>query len=207
MTEVVIGKRLYDWDGPGKAGVVTDTHFIRCFWPRLTEPTRIFAPGSSGLIVQGPPTPRNVVFPDDTVFPDIVTDAEGVAWEAFLGAGAGRGYVAAKPEQVAAYMQTYDSERKKLPPTAAKIRCRDDCCFLVHDEEIGRTGNGKPILERYVAEVSKQEAHDLCDGKVSRDELHTRKDFCRITDNPMKPSTSLYRVEGGAIRDKSGRTR
>jgi len=28
----------------------------------------LFAEGSSGLEVQGPPTPRNVVFPPDTVF-------------------------------------------------------------------------------------------------------------------------------------------
>jgi len=49
-------------------GVVQNVTFRRCFWPRLNDPTSLFGEGSSGLIVEGPPTPRNVVFPEDTVF-------------------------------------------------------------------------------------------------------------------------------------------
>lgn len=200
--EVVIGRRLYHWDGPGKAGVVKDTRFIRCFWPHLKEPTRIFAPGSSGLIVQGPPTPRNVVFPDDTVFPDVSTDAENVAWAAFK-ATPGRGFSSNAPGDVAAYLQAYEAEQLALPPTATKMRCRDDCHCLVHDQLVGHTATGKPILERYVAEITKQEALDLCDGKVSRAALEQTKDYCRITDNPQKQSTPLFRLDRGAIRNKT----
>jgi hypothetical protein len=53
---------------PGGLGIVTNTRYVRCFWPRLDRPTALFAAGSSGIEVQGPPTPRNVVFPPDTVF-------------------------------------------------------------------------------------------------------------------------------------------
>jgi len=49
-------------------GVVTNRAYIGCYWPRLNEPTALLAEGSSGLVVCGPPTPRNVVFPADTVF-------------------------------------------------------------------------------------------------------------------------------------------
>lgn len=49
-------------------GVVTNTNYVRCFWPRFDEPTELFDVGSSGLTVEGPPTPRNILFPLDTVF-------------------------------------------------------------------------------------------------------------------------------------------
>lgn len=52
----------------GALGVVKDVRFVRCLWPRLDRPTALFAEGSSGIEVMGPPTPRNVVFPPDTVF-------------------------------------------------------------------------------------------------------------------------------------------
>jgi hypothetical protein len=52
----------------GSMGVVKDTRYVRCFWPRLDQPTALFAEGSSGIEVEGPPTPRNVIFPPDTVF-------------------------------------------------------------------------------------------------------------------------------------------
>lgn len=62
---------------PGCFGVVTNTRFVRCYWPSLDEPVALFADGSGGIEVQGPPTPRNVVFPPDTVFlPIAVNDAQ-----------------------------------------------------------------------------------------------------------------------------------
>ena len=67
---VVYHARLYPWGGRGGMGLVTDTRFVRCFWPRCERPTALFAAGSSGLQVQGPPTPRNVVFPEWTKFLD-----------------------------------------------------------------------------------------------------------------------------------------
>lgn len=60
---------------PGSMGVVTGIEFIRCFWPVSSVPFSPFAPGSSGLVVQGPPTPRNIVFPEDTIF------AEGTRYD------------------------------------------------------------------------------------------------------------------------------
>jgi hypothetical protein len=51
---------------PGSAGIVKDVTFIDCKWPPLTHPVAIFAEGSSGIVVKGNPTPRNVIFPPDT---------------------------------------------------------------------------------------------------------------------------------------------
>lgn len=64
----ITGKRFQNFTEPESMGVVTDTTYVRCFWPVSAEPLEIFAPGSSGIIVEGPPTPRNILFPDDTVF-------------------------------------------------------------------------------------------------------------------------------------------
>jgi hypothetical protein len=62
---------------PDAFGIVKDVRFVRCYWPALAKPTALFARGSSGIEVQGPPTPRNVVFPDDTVFlPVLVNDGD-----------------------------------------------------------------------------------------------------------------------------------
>ena len=66
----VVGARFQTFDQPGSMGVVTDTRYVRCFWPKLDRPTPLFAAGSSGIEVEGPPTPRNVVFPPDTKFLD-----------------------------------------------------------------------------------------------------------------------------------------
>lgn len=63
-----IGERLYEFDKAGALGVVTDTLFKNCFWPRSASPFNPFAQGSSGIEVEGPPTPRNIIFPDDTRF-------------------------------------------------------------------------------------------------------------------------------------------
>jgi hypothetical protein len=64
----IVEQRLYDYNEPASMGVVKDTRYIRCHWPKLDQPTALFAEGSSGIEVEGPPTPRNVVFPPDTVF-------------------------------------------------------------------------------------------------------------------------------------------
>lgn len=51
----------------GSLGVVKDKTYTNCVWPFLEQPTALFATGSSGIKVQGPPTPRNVIFPAGTV--------------------------------------------------------------------------------------------------------------------------------------------
>ena len=65
---VIQGKRLYSWKTDGSAGVVTDTLYRRCFWPPTEVPIAPFAAGSARIRVEGPPTPRNIIFPDDTQF-------------------------------------------------------------------------------------------------------------------------------------------
>lgn len=64
----IIGKRLYEFDTEGSMGVVKNTAFRRCFWPRTDVPLNPFAEGSAGIEVEGPPTPRNIIFPGGTIF-------------------------------------------------------------------------------------------------------------------------------------------
>jgi hypothetical protein len=204
MTTVLIGQRLYDWDGPGSAGIVTDTHFIRCYWPRLTEPTKIFAEGSSGILVQGPPTPRNVVFPEDTVFPEVVADADSKAVVAAMQAANGTrtGLVNATPKMVEAYLEAYQQEAANLPETATKVVCRDDCHYLTHDVLVSAEGE-KPVYERYVAEITKTEAIDYCDGLVSRTDLDAEKLYCKLAESPLKEETKVYNLVDGELVEKT----
>jgi hypothetical protein len=57
-----------DFNITGRLGKVIDVRFVRCYWPVLDKPVNLFATGSRGIEVMGPPTPRNIVFPPDTVF-------------------------------------------------------------------------------------------------------------------------------------------
>lgn len=72
--KLVIGKNLREFNAPGSMGIVTATRYIRCVWPSLDAPVALFAEGSGGIEVQGPPTPRNIVFPEDTVALNIVVN-------------------------------------------------------------------------------------------------------------------------------------
>ena len=65
---VITAARLQKFTEPGSMGVVKDTAYIRCFWPSSELPFEPFAPGSSGIVVEGSPTPRNIIFPPNTVF-------------------------------------------------------------------------------------------------------------------------------------------
>lgn len=65
---VITGARFQSCVEEGCMGVVTDTVYIRCFWPVLDAPLALFADGSAGIEVEGPPTPRNIIFPPGTVF-------------------------------------------------------------------------------------------------------------------------------------------
>lgn len=75
--KILFAVNLYKFDKPESLGIVRDTHFVRCYWPRLDMPTPLFADGSSGLMVSGPPIPRNIIFPPGTIFgPFLVNDAK-----------------------------------------------------------------------------------------------------------------------------------
>ena len=65
---VITGKRFYNWTKRGDAGVVKDTLYRRCFFPVPEVAFTPFAEGSARIRVEGPPTPRNIIFPDDTQF-------------------------------------------------------------------------------------------------------------------------------------------
>src|SRR5262245_5473125 len=62
-----------------------NVRFVRALWPQFDRPTKLFTDDSCGLEIQGPPTPRNIIFPPDTVFlPVIVNRAaygEPARWE------------------------------------------------------------------------------------------------------------------------------
>lgn len=77
MATEVVNARLYEFNTPGSLGVVKDTVYRRCYWPSLDQPTALFAEGSAGIQVEGPPTPRNVIFPPDTVFLDRILEDGG----------------------------------------------------------------------------------------------------------------------------------
>lgn len=70
----VIGQSFREFNTPGSMGVVRNVRYIRCFWPVLDDPVALFASGSNHIEVQGPPTPRNVVFPPDTIALGISVD-------------------------------------------------------------------------------------------------------------------------------------
>jgi hypothetical protein len=73
----IIGEIFFDRTEPGSMGVVTDVRYIRCAWPVSDVPLNLFAAGSSGIEVQGPPAARNIIFPEGTVFlPVTVNDAQ-----------------------------------------------------------------------------------------------------------------------------------
>lgn len=196
----ILGRRI-----SASMGVVNDTRFIRCFWPAFDQPTSIFAAGSSGLIVQGPPAPANIVFPDDTIFPDYFPDADSVACVAAMAASNGTrtGLVNATQEMVDAYLKAYAEEAARLPATAAKHRTRDDCHFLVQWMQIGISANGKPIFDRYVAQISKQAASDICKGVITPASLQPLAVYCKDRDNPLRTTTNLYQLKSGTMTQVS----
>jgi hypothetical protein len=71
---IVLGENFTEYTEPESMGLVNDVRYVKCYWPRFDSPTVLFADGSSGIEVCGPPTPRNIVFPPDTVFGPIVVD-------------------------------------------------------------------------------------------------------------------------------------
>jgi hypothetical protein len=74
---IIEGRNLFEFTERESMGEVHDVRFVRCYWPRLDRPVPLFSDKSSGIEVQGPPTPRNVIFPPDTVFlPLVVNDAK-----------------------------------------------------------------------------------------------------------------------------------
>lgn len=136
--QIIVGARLQGFTAPGSAGVVRETRFVNCYWPPLDRPTRIFAEGSGGIEVMGR-TPRNVWFPDDTVFLDYYPDALYPAEQAVLKAMPfRRGLVNLTPPEAQIWLEAYEEAVAKLPPTASVFATPRACNFLRHREEVSR---------------------------------------------------------------------
>lgn len=187
-------------------GVVNNARFINCFWPKLDQPTKIFAEGSSGIEVMGT-TPRNVWFPDDVQFLPFYPDALYPAEQAVLRASPlRRGLVNLTQEEAQIWQSAYDEAVKSFPPTHAIYATPRDVNFLRHYEEKSRVvkvladdsvqvfpdgteiriAKGAQITkinyEEFVAPLSPKECGDLVDGKADAATLKTGKSFVSVVD-------------------------
>jgi hypothetical protein len=200
--KLAIGIRMQEFTTEGSAGVVADTLFVNCYWPKLDRPTRIFAQGSSGIRVLGT-TPRNVWFPDDVVFepyyPDALFPAELAVKAAFPFKRIG--LVNLSPAESQVWLDAYNAAVAKFPPTHTVLDTPRNCNFLRRREEVSRrtitlkedSVSGDTILlagsqivkieyDEYVSELTPQEAVDLVDGKLDEATLLAEKVFVSATD-------------------------
>ena len=187
---IEIAARFQRFDRPGSMGVVNDVRYIRCFWPRLDQPTALFADGSSGIVVQGPPTPRNVVFPADTVFATYLPDAIYPAELAVMAMSPGRlGMVALTGDEAAAWLAAYGDAAAKLPMTAT-----------IHD-----TPRDVQFLRRtvasieYVAELSRADALAIADGSADLAKIEADAVYVGIKRSRDDAGTKFYKIDGGAL--------
>lgn len=157
----------------GQLGVVNDTMFIGCFWPKLDAPTELFSPVSSGIVVMCG-TPRNVLFPEGTEFRDYFPDALYPAEQAVMtmGSGTRRGLLNLSDDEAAVWLKVYEHAAKNLPATAAKFQTRNDCFFLRDKREKSRRtktlSDGSTIEkiehDEFIAEIPPEHArkpHDV----------------------------------------------
>lgn len=176
-------------------GVVTNTRFVRCYWPKLDRPTRLFAEGSRGIEVLG--SARNVWFPDDTVWLDYFPDAFYPAERAVLGAFQNlRGLVNLTEAQAAIWQEAYDAAVATFPPTHAVHSSPRDCLFLRHKNLISPPDK-KPVFEEYVSEVTTQQALDIVDGTLDPAAHKQSCDFRKIGDShpSVDPAVKIFVVE------------
>ncbi len=184
----VVAARLQRFAAPGSMGVVTDTRFVRCFWPKLDRPTPIFAEGSSGIRVVGNPTPRNVVFPKDTVFEAWVPDAD---YPAELDVSAKFGvvrFVGLTEAQGDYYVERHAFHTQRIVkenPKATVFQTKADCFFL-REKVLASAIELKPRYDEYVAELSAKEAADLVDGKAVEADLKAAKEYVHISDGRVR---------------------
>lgn len=186
---LLIGHRI-----TGPLGVVTDTRFIRCYWPELNKPTRLFAEGSKGIEVLG--SARNVWFPDDTVWLDYYPDALYPAEQAVKAAFPNLlGMVNLTDEQAAIWQAAYDAAVATFPPTHAVHSSPRDCLFLKHGDNVAEIGM-KPVLQYYVSELTTQQAMDIVDGNLDPDAEKLAMTFRKIEDShpDVDPSVKVYEI-------------
>lgn len=189
MPSLRVGHRI-----TGPLGIVTDTRFVRCYWPKLDEPTRLFSDGSKGIEVLG--SARNVWFPDDTVwldyYPDALYPAELAVRAAFPN---NLVMVNLTDEQAAIWQAAYDAAVVTFPATHAVHSTPRDCLFLRHKELISLLGQ-KPDFQEYVSEVTTQQAMDIADGKIDPASEKLTLEFRKIEDShpDVDPAVKVYAV-------------
>lgn len=204
---LIIGARLQGFTAPGSMGVVNGARFVNCFWPKLDQPTRIFADGSSNIEVMGN-TPRNVWFPDDVVFlpyhPDALYPAERAVLNAFPFNR--MALINLGPAEAQIWADAYTDAVNKLPSTATVIETPRHVNFLRHREEKSRrtktlvedsvTVNADGSLtilkagtqiekidyHEFVAQLTTEECIALIDGKIAEKQLRDSKEFIHISD-------------------------
>lgn len=182
-------------------GVVTDTRYHRCYWPRLNAPTELFAPGSKNIVVDGPGTPRNVIFPPDTQFPPYYPDALYPAELAWRSAFPGRAGIVNLPKAEAdVYIAAYGKAAATLPPTATLHKTRKDCHFLIFKELISLP-NAKPAYQDYVALLVPDEVASLVDGSKSVEQLQDAGVFAKLEQASDDPDAKYYSIVDGAPVD------
>ena len=200
--KLAIGIRLQAFTEAGSMGVVNDTLFVNCYWPKLDRPTRIFAEGSSGIRVLGT-TPRNVWFPDDVVFepyyPDALYPAEQAVFKAFPFKRIG--LVNLSPAESQVWLDAYNQAVAGFPATVTVIDTPRAVNFLRHREVVSErsvilkedalSGNtvikaGAEIVKReyaeYVAELTPKECMDFIEGKMAESDLREAKTFIHISE-------------------------
>lgn len=163
----IVGHVFTDKIEAGSMGVVTNTRYIRCIWPRLDKPVSLFAEGSLGITILSTGPARNVVFPDDTIFEECVLDAIYPAEKAVKDAFPNIiGIKNLTPQQSELWVNSYNSVVNSLPQTATKL-VTPECYYF------------KEVLSNKtcVAMLTKQEASDLCKGLVNEETLKSSKEF------------------------------
>lgn len=118
MTTIFVAKRLQEFTTPGSLGVVRNTRFICCHWPRPEVPFSPFGPGSRGIEVLGSPTPRGIIFPEDTTFLQYAPDALDAARRAYEKRWPHSRFVGLNEEQTDLFLEAYDRAVAALPDHA-----------------------------------------------------------------------------------------
>ena len=166
--KLLIAARLQKFSAPQSMGVVTDTRYVRCFWPALDRPTRLFAPGSSGIEVIG--SSRNVVFPAGTVHLDYYPDAFYPAEQALRAYWAERGkfrtFVNLTEDEAAVWQAAYDAAVATLPATAAVHTTPQDCHFWRKRLAVQKL--------RRTWMLSRADVRDFLQGTLTKEQIEAR---------------------------------
>lgn len=125
--KLVVGKRLYEYGTTGSMGVVTDTCFVNCYWPRVDESTPIFETGSNNIQVMGGTIPINIEFPSDTKFVEYYPDAMYSAFEVV------NKTINLTDDEAVVWGIAYADAVASLPSTATKIISPDNAPELEPD--------------------------------------------------------------------------